>query len=157
MNETSQGSLKEDLMASVFRFRRVGPLVPQEIDGQKTDLSLSEFVLLKRIISTPEGNIETVHDDLYISKPAVCQMLGNLERKGYLNRDVDKTNRRKRILSLTQKGLRAVEVMDKTVHSYFEEIINRFGEKKTRNFISLFNRFADVTEAIRSTGTGNRQ
>jgi DNA-binding MarR family transcriptional regulator len=139
-------------MSSVFRFKRVGPLVPQEIDGQKTDLSLSEFVLLKRIAGAPGGDIETVHEDLHVSKPAVCQMLGNLERKDYLNREVDKTNRRKRLLSLTQKGLRAVEVMDKRVHSFFEEIITRFGEENTREFITLFNRFADVTETIRMTG-----
>jgi DNA-binding MarR family transcriptional regulator len=152
MNEVNRGSLREDLMSSVFRFRRVGPLVPREIDGQKTDLSLSEFVLLKRIADAPGGDIETVHDDLYVSKPAVCQMLGNLERKGYLNREVDKTNRRKRLLSLTQKGLRAVEVMDRRVHSFFEEIITRFGEENTREFITLFNQFANVTETIRMTG-----
>jgi DNA-binding MarR family transcriptional regulator len=69
-----------------------------------------------------------------------------LEEKGYITRELDKTNRRKRLLALTSKGRRTVDTIGKEVDAYFSGIIRRFGEKDTRSLVALFNRFAEIAE-----------
>jgi len=43
-------------------------------------------------------------DEMQISKQAVNDLLGDLERRGYIRRDVDPGDKRSRLIRLTAKG-----------------------------------------------------
>jgi DNA-binding MarR family transcriptional regulator len=143
-------NLKDELIKALFRFRRLGPGVPHKRDGENEDLDLSEISLMKTIAEggLRQEGLSAFQKDLFISKPAISQKLGALERKGYINRELDKNNHRKRILTLTGKGRKTISVMDRLVDDYFTEIIRRFGEDNVRNLIDLYDRFTAITEDL---------
>jgi DNA-binding MarR family transcriptional regulator len=143
-------NLKGELMKALFRFRRLVPGVPPKPDGENGDLDLSEISLMKAIAEggLRQEGLSAFQEDLYISKPAISQKLGVLERKGYINRELDRNNHRKRLLTLTGKGRKTISVMDRRVDDYFTEIIRRFGEDNVRTLIDLFDRFAAITEDL---------
>jgi DNA-binding MarR family transcriptional regulator len=138
--------LKKELMETFLRFKRIKISILHKNDGSKRDLSFIETVLLKKISEGSIDRFSDLEEDCHVSKSAVSQTLGALEEKGYITRELDKTNRRKRLLSLTPKGRKAVAAIDKEVEAYFAGVIQRFGENDTRLLMSLFNRFAKIVE-----------
>jgi DNA-binding MarR family transcriptional regulator len=77
-------------------------------------------------------------------------MLGVMEQKGYIIRDINKANRRKQSLSLTEKGHAVVKEREHRFMELLAEIIDRFGEKEMKQLIRLFGRFMDTLETIKA-------
>ncbi|MDR1399730.1 MAG: winged helix DNA-binding protein [Treponema sp.] len=138
--------LKKELMETFLRFKRIKISILHKNSGSKHDLNVIETVLLKKISEGSIDRFSDLEEDFHVSKSAVSQTLGALEEKGYITRELDNTNRRKRLLSLTAKGRKTVAAIDTKVEAYFASIIQRFGENDTRLLISLFNRFAKIVE-----------
>jgi DNA-binding MarR family transcriptional regulator len=89
-----------------------------------------------------------MHKTIAVSKAAVSQMLGSLEKRGYIQREIDRENRRKIIISLTNKGKVAVDKADKDLDELMSLIIDRFGEQDTRTFVKLLNQFEEVVDEV---------
>jgi DNA-binding MarR family transcriptional regulator len=87
-----------------------------------------------------------MHETLAVSKAAVSQMLGSLEKRGYIRREIDRDNRRKIIITLTEQGETAVDDAEKKMDALMSRIIMQFGEKDTRNFTRLLDRFSEVVD-----------
>ena len=138
--------LKKELVETFLRFKRIKISILHKTDGSKRDINFIETVLLKKISEGSIDRFSDLEEDFHVSKSAVSQTLGALEEKGYITRELDKINRRKRLLSLTPKGRKTVAATDKEVEAYFAGVIQRFGENDTRLLMSLFNRFAKIVE-----------
>jgi DNA-binding MarR family transcriptional regulator len=137
--------LKRDLMDTFFRFKRIKPAVFLG-EVSKQDLNILETVMLKKISDGHIDSFSDLEDEFHVSKPAISQILSALERKGYITRELDKTNRRKRSLGLTRQGSDAVETTGRQIDAYFAGVIERFGENDTRRLVRLFKRFAELVE-----------
>jgi len=92
---------------------------------------------------------EELEEHLAVTKSAVSQMISSLEEKGYIMREIDKNDRRKFELSITGKGQELVEELRNTMDSVIKKTITRFGEDNMRQFIGLFNQFADTLAIVR--------
>jgi DNA-binding MarR family transcriptional regulator len=142
-----QNELHNELLRCLFRFKKLAlsfrPCTPPE----EGDLNMASLCLLCHIREHP-GDLsgEKIRSELCITKAAVSQMLGALEKKGYLTREVNKDNRRRIILSLTGKGAAFIEKTSAETEERLAGIISRFGKAKTRELITLINRFSDITE-----------
>jgi DNA-binding MarR family transcriptional regulator len=138
--------LTKKLIETFLRFKRIKIPLPLKTDGGRRDIGIMETVLLKKI---SEGSIDCfsdIEEECHVSKSAVSQMIGTLEEKGYITRELDKTNRRKRLLGLTPKGRNTLDTIGKEMDAYFAGVVQRFGEDDTRRLVSLFNRFAAIIE-----------
>lgn len=120
------------------------------------ELSLVEFIALGRIagnrIDSP-GNIyaDDLQRSLFVSKPAISQMLKSLENAGYIKRDINMTNRRKLNVILTDRGREIYEGARQRYRAMLDRIIQAFGEEKTQQMIALNREFiAVVKETIRT-------
>ncbi|MDR1363964.1 MAG: MarR family transcriptional regulator, partial [Spirochaetaceae bacterium] len=89
---------------------------------------------------------EKLRNELSVTKPAVSQMLSCLEKKGFLTREINKENRRRIVLSLTEKGTEFIEKTQRETEERLEGIIKRFGENETHSLIELINRFLSIME-----------
>jgi DNA-binding MarR family transcriptional regulator len=85
---------------------------------------------------------------LSVSKAAVSQTLGSLEKKGYIERGIDRNNRRKILITLTESGAAALQNSTDTLDALTASLITRFGEADTANLITLVNRFAELVEDL---------
>jgi DNA-binding MarR family transcriptional regulator len=138
--------LADNLIEAFFRFKRVKlPNLPKA-DGSKQDLSAIETILLKKISDGPIDSFSDLEEEFHVSKSAISQMLGALEEKGYITCELDKTDRRKRLLAPTPKGRKTIDTIGKEIDACFNGIIQRFGEKDTRRLVALLNRFAEMLE-----------
>jgi DNA-binding MarR family transcriptional regulator len=161
--------LKQVLLHSFFCFKKTGVSISRFLlnaDG----LSAAELTALncigrrdKKDCDTAEASRQTeashpaetsrpagqtihhaMHETLAVSKAAVSQMLGSLEKRGYVQRETDRDNRRKIIITVTKKGKAAVDKAEKNMDVLMSRIITRFGEKDTRNLVRLLDRFVEV-------------
>ena len=148
--------IKEQLMISMFRFRKIGMTFPAGLNVQlkELDVSMAELALMKGVadneIDSKENiNIADIQNYLFVTKAAVSQMYAALEKKGYLNREIDKNNRRKLIVTLTPKGHEILGVMEDKMVQLLSKVISTVGEDNTKQLISSINCFADALEGLK--------
>ncbi|MEI2397962.1 MarR family winged helix-turn-helix transcriptional regulator [Paenibacillus sp. FSL H8-0259] len=114
---------------------------------------MTELVLMKGIADNStdsENNIglPDVRGYLSISKAAVSQMLGTLEKKGYINRDLDKNNRRNLVVTLTPKGREILKNKDNEFNDRLDKIITHLGEDDVKQMITIVNRMIEYTNKL---------
>jgi len=117
-------------------------------------LNIPEFALMKQLKLREERGenggawLSGMGDYLRVSKAAVSQMLGALERRDLLTREPDPGNRRTIIVNLTEKGNELINDFEREFDNYLVMLIERFGEKDTREIIRLIYKFMEIIEAI---------
>jgi DNA-binding MarR family transcriptional regulator len=154
--------LKERLLHSLFLFKKVTFSISRSLSNTGNDgLSAAELSALGCIGrcdaegcgAAEQTTHHAMHETLSVSKAAVSQMLGSLEKRGYIRRETDLDNRRKIIITLTKKGKSAIEKGQKRMDDLMTRIVERFGEKDARNFVRLLNRFMEVVdETVNKSG-----
>jgi len=125
-----------------------------------TELPPGEFFMLHRIQnsidhSAPDSPCgESVHvsglngrEDL--SMPAVSQLLGNLERKGYVKRQPDENDRRKVTVLLTDSGQTLLKDAHEKIERYIDVLVSRYGEKEFQELCRLASRLADTVAGLK--------
>ncbi|MDR2700619.1 MAG: winged helix DNA-binding protein [Nitrososphaerota archaeon] len=146
--------IKKQLVQLALKMRRHGILAIAEMDNiypVGLNISLSEFFLLHNIAMTDsERNFSLIdiQNNNYLSKSGVSKMLGTLEEKGYLVRELDKNNRRKIVITLTDKGCKAIEHLDRIVDDYLTEYINSVGEDYLKQLFTMLSHLEDVNEPV---------
>jgi len=149
--------VKNNLARSIFRFRKASISLMRLENAQNMNEIMVLGALSRSACHNDGGGgqesfnsiITEMSDEMHISKSAVSQMLGVMERKGYIKRETDTADRRKMIVRLTPEGKAIAEEMKGYADSAFSEMISRFGESNTEQFISLINKLADVIDDMR--------
>jgi len=137
MDEKEKMALAMEFAEVTTRFKktiREGP--------HSEDIKRNEFKLLMLIIDrvTPEvkgvkvSELSTVLD---ITPAAVTHIINALEKKEYLERLSDKSDRRIVLVRLTEAGLNAIDDMKKQFFLGLKELIGFLGEKDSREFIRI--------------------
>lgn len=147
---TGNNSMRKQFMDALFRFKKIG-----ESFHRKSDISMRELFMMQSIKENAlrqRNNIDmpVIQNNLHVTQAAVSQMLNSLEKKGYIIRDIDKTNRRKITVTLTQKG---EVLLDSTIGEHdrmMEKVFSCFGEDNTRQLITLLNALSDVVDELKS-------
>lgn len=80
------------------------------------------------------------------SPPAVSRGLKALEQKGYIERRVDRADRRNTYIRITPLGNEARARTKRQMLAFTERIFTQMGEADIRRLIDLWNRLADVIE-----------
>jgi DNA-binding MarR family transcriptional regulator len=140
--------LHDQLIRVLFRMQRVSTGLPDACA-----IRMSELLILRAIrdnISCLDKNyVSDVWSDLSISKSAVSQSLGVLEKKGLIHREMDKDDRRKILVTLTKQGETVLHQAEKESRQMFEAIVSRVGEDKVRELFDLFTIFTDTVETLK--------
>ncbi|NMC55743.1 MAG: MarR family transcriptional regulator, partial [Eubacteriaceae bacterium] len=154
--------LKEQLIRTMMRFRKIGMAFPADLD-----IRMGEIMIMNGIAGHfPPGmrfgdekcqfdehkktfvsELQKMH---HITKPAISQMLNGLENKGYISREMDRQDRRKVSVTLTQKGEDILKRSKEYADNMLDKTISRFGEDNTRKLIELFSQLVDISEQIRN-------
>lgn len=147
-------STNTQLIHSIFQFKKlVGSGFGMDLAANKSDINISELLLMNGLADNtdnPEGNVSLTEIGRYlaVSKGAVSQMLGSLEKKGYINREIDRSNRRNLIVTLTPKGREVLEQQYRIFNCKLERIIGQLGEDDVEQMIRIVNRMIAITGEI---------
>ena len=82
----------------------------------------------------------------YMSPPAMSRTLKSVEEKGLAVRMVDKKNRRKTYVCLTDEGEDARLQAWKTCTDYIDWVLKEMGEEKMETFLELWGELVDLME-----------
>jgi DNA-binding MarR family transcriptional regulator len=147
-------NLKIQLVRSIFQFKRLASTgFGMDLEKTKSDINMSELILLDGICDNTadsENNVamSDIRGYLSVSKAAVSQMLGALEKKGYINRDIDKNNRRNLIVTLTPEGREVLMSQHEIFSGRLEKIISHLGESDVKQMIMIVNRMIEITNEL---------
>lgn len=148
-------NLKKELINLIFRLKKIRPT---QLPG--VNLHMGELFVMRKIAElTPDSsradseaniNMTDIQNSLHITKPAVSQMLNALEKKGYINREIDPKDHRRFITSLTPRGEQITVAMRDYIDRAITQTITRFGEENMAQMINLFNQFINIVEDVQT-------
>lgn len=89
---------------------------------------------------------------LQVTPPAVSRMLRGMEGKDYLERVVDRADRRTTYIVLRPEGERTRREMEAGALTFAGRIIDRMGAEDTAVLLSLWGRLADIISEEQQRG-----
>ena len=151
-------------MRVMFRFRgmglrhhsaRFGRTRYQGPDGTAS-LTMSELAFLKSLSGAKRNEqarhpgLSQMRDYLSVSKAGMSQMLGGLEQKGFVTREIDPENRRRILVHLTPLGEELLTSHHRDLDRRLDEVVSRLGEEDTRELIRLIDKLAVTLEDMQN-------
>lgn len=78
------------------------------------------------------------------STARITTILNNLENKQLVTREMSKTDRRKILVAITDKGQSEADAIRAEACDYLARIFEEMGEERTESFIENFNLFLEI-------------
>ena len=133
-------NVKRDLVHSLFRLKStLNTDFCKDTRSAVKDISLSEYVLMNEI-EHKKSDLTAVREYLSITKSAVSQMLGGLEKKGYLVRRTNALNRRNIVVQLTDAGRAALREKEAEFDARYNRILGNMQEVEAEQLLHLLDR-----------------
>ena len=82
------------------------------------------------------------------SSARVAMALKNLESKGYVERNIDKTDRRKVLVTITDKGIEEVNQQHERIRLIMERLVNELGEEDVREYTRILDRVIEISQSM---------
>ena len=107
------------------------------------EVNSSEYISLKIISRLLKSNgdkgvkVSQITNELKIASPSVTKLLNGLENKELIVREMDKSNRRNTLVSITEKGVRVKEENDKILADFIPKVYDRVGRENIIQFLQL--------------------
>lgn len=86
--------------------------------------------------------------EVHLSKQAVNDLLGDLEKRGYIRREVDKADRRNRIIRLTRKGQKLESILSRAAQEADQMIKAQLGAQRFHTFRANLIQIAEFWETM---------
>jgi len=88
----------------------------------------------------------------HTSTARVATILNSLEEKGFITREIDKCDRRKILVRITDEGVEQAKKSKQQVLGNLAGIFEQMGEKDTQDFIRTFSKFVELGTSINCNG-----
>lgn len=104
------------------------------------------FVLNFLILRNAEVLPSELSAALNSSTARISALLGALEKKGQIEREIDKNNRRNILVTITEAGRERVEAEINEIEGLMAQIFTEMGEADTAEFIRLTKLFSELSQ-----------
>ena len=116
-------------------------------------LYMSEVEVITEVARNPEINLTELSQLLGVTKATLSPIVNRLEKKGYLSKKQSPNNSKIRLLSLKDKGLKAIQGME-AYASKFGEYMDDVTETELKSYIRLLGKMEmfvdDVDQEFRN-------
>jgi len=104
-----------------------------------------ELFILKFLYERESAVIPSeISGAMHSSNARISAALGSLEKKGQIHREIDTTNRRNILVTITEKGRERIRASTKQMHRHMVDIFNEMGEQDAVEFARLLKRFSEI-------------
>lgn len=143
---TNQISLNEELLNAIHRFTII-----LRRKRMSADIVFHEFVVLRNIlmIQTERNNSiypSDLSDKLNLSRSYITAVLNSLEKKNFIMRTLDTSDRRRILVRITDKGRHIFDDMAAKELEQADILISGLTNEKTLNLILLLNQASEILE-----------
>ena len=128
---------------TIRRFRENIRHIERELNIQNNSnccqgVTLAQCHTLLELFSHESINLSELSERLHLDKSTVSRTIEGLVKSGLVNRIIPKENRRKVIISLTQKGIDICMQINRENDSYFGAVIDSIPSKDLPIFLKSF-------------------
>jgi len=141
--------LKKRYIQVLFRFRKSGLDFPKLADVNMMELFVMAGLSNNSFCDDKRVDLTKIKGHTHTTKAAISLMFTSLEKKGYVIREIDRSNRRKITVVLTDEGHKVLEDAKVKIDLILDQMFTRFGEDKAWQLISLLNELSDVSDEIK--------
>lgn len=111
------------------------------------DVTPVQFAILNALMDTPGVDQVTLASQVAFDAATSGSVIGRLERKGWVRREADVQDRRRRLLWVTAEGEQAVQSMKRAVARVQTKILSPLPEDERVLFITLLDKLVSGHEA----------
>lgn len=115
-------NLGHDLRAACMRISR-------KVRHEASEVPPHFVTVMAKLAAQPRTASELAQAEL-VSAPSMSRTIGDLEEAGMLTREISTTDRRKQILTLTDKGFDVLEEIRTTRDSWMTERLREFSDEE---------------------------
>jgi DNA-binding MarR family transcriptional regulator len=110
--------------------------------ANRGELFILHFLSMRNTAALP-SELSTA---LQASTARISALLGALEKKGQIARDIDRSNRRNILVTITEDGRNRVEMEMQEMKNRMTRIFLDMGKSDTAEFIRLTRRFSELMQ-----------
>lgn len=117
----------------------------------------TDFQILSYLSVHKDCHPSDMADALKVTRPNIAANLRNLENKEYIERNVDKDNRRQVYVNLTDKGKQYIELCNIQLSYLFASWFKILGEEDTQHLFQILEKSSSpdlMTDSLRSFNLG---
>ena len=114
----------------------------------QANLTLPQYVLLNQLSGSAAMPMTDVSERLFISKPAVTNLVDRLERNKFLKRIAHPNDRRVSLIEIQPKGDRVIRKIQSDVFRYLLEVLHEFKPSERKIILKFQARMAETLEKI---------
>ena len=122
----------------------------KKIAGKFKELSKNQPMVIKLIGMEGEVMPSTIGKFTGMEKSSLTRMVDDLEKKGIVFRKTDPDDRRKVLVSLTEKGLRYYNYLNKITAEMADEILKFVDEQDVEEFVQSLETMVRILRKIDS-------
>ncbi|MEA5015046.1 MAG: transcriptional regulator [Candidatus Limiplasma sp.] len=117
--------------------------------GNKGELFVLQFLSMRGDGPVLPSELSTA---LQASTARISALLGALEKKGQIERDIDRSNRRNILVTITEAGRSRVDAEMQEMQQHMSRIFAEMGEADTVEFIRLMRIFFELGQKYMPCG-----
>jgi len=149
---TTENRAAQRLLEAFTRYRRAG-WRHTPVGG----LTPSEMMVLWHVMSTTQPGcgikVSDISNHLNVAPPTVTQQINNLEANGYVQRSMDKEDRRAVRVTLTAKGEQALKEAHDALMASLTGLVEYLGEEDSEKLADLMSRVSTYFHEVRESGS----
>jgi DNA-binding MarR family transcriptional regulator len=108
------------------------------------DIPRRGTLLLSSLKTHGDAALASLVERLGTSKQAASQLIDTLVSRGYIKRSTDPEDRRRLIISLTEQGHHAAEVINDAIHTVDSRLTSRLGSERMHSLREALDELADL-------------
>jgi DNA-binding MarR family transcriptional regulator len=136
------------LLDVLVRFRQHG-WRQTSVEGLTTGEIATLFNIRKAVAEDEAGaKVSDISSLMNVASPTVTQQLNSLEKQGYIERKMDKEDRRVVRVSLTSEGLSILQKVSDDFLATIMGLVEHLGEQDSNSLAELLARVSDYFQGV---------
>ena len=99
-----------------------------------TPVRKPEFQAMLFLSGKEKITMQELGEELYVTKPRVTALVSELLEKGFVVQSTDEKDKRKKYLSLSEKGVECIESHRKAYETWFKSMWDKFDAREKEAF-----------------------
>ena len=132
----------EELVDALGEMMSRGKVMDEFNRSGKGEIFILRYLYMKETPASPSELSEALNS----STARISAALGTLEKKGQIHREIDTTNRRYILVTITEEGRERIRANMARMRNHLVQVFTEMGEEDAREFVSLSKRFFEIAQ-----------
>jgi len=132
----------EELVDSLGELMSRGKVMDEFNRSGKGEIFILRYLYTKESPASPSELSEALNS----STARISAALRTLEKKGQIHREIDTTNRRFILVTITEEGRERIRANMQRMQNHLIQVLTVMGEKDAREFVRLSTRFFEIAQ-----------